>query len=93
VVGYPARATRRVIPDQEEVRRHYRDCYEVKRAAPGIIMASTDETLSDGEAVRPGRCPALAFSHAQAGELAGPNHPSVCGVFPNSNPEEQCTEE
>lgn len=39
VVGYPARAPRRVIPDQDLMRRLYRDRYDVKRAAPGFTMS------------------------------------------------------
>ncbi|MGV6875324.1 phospholipase D-like domain-containing protein [Pseudochelatococcus sp. B33] len=38
VVGYPARAPKRVIPDQNLMQRLYRDRYDVKRAAPGLIM-------------------------------------------------------
>lgn len=44
VVGYPARAPKRVIPDQQLMRRLYRDRYDVKRAAPGYTMPSTDAT-------------------------------------------------
>jgi hypothetical protein len=40
VVGYPARASRRVIPDQELMKELYRDRYDVKRAAPGLSMGS-----------------------------------------------------
>lgn len=43
VVGYPARASRRVIPDQERMRELYRDRYDVKRAAPGLIMPSGND--------------------------------------------------
>ncbi|MFO1168591.1 MAG: phospholipase D-like domain-containing protein [Rhodoblastus sp.] len=38
VVGYPARASKRVIPDQDLMKRLYRDRYDVKRAAPGFTM-------------------------------------------------------
>jgi phosphatidylserine/phosphatidylglycerophosphate/cardiolipin synthase-like enzyme len=38
VVGYPARASKRVIPDQELMKELYRDRYDVKRAAPGFSM-------------------------------------------------------
>ena len=36
VVGYPARASRRVIPDQDLMKDLYRDRFDVKRAAPGF---------------------------------------------------------
>jgi phosphatidylserine/phosphatidylglycerophosphate/cardiolipin synthase-like enzyme/V8-like Glu-specific endopeptidase len=39
VVGYPARAPRSVIPDQQLMRDLYRDRYDVKRAAPGYSMS------------------------------------------------------
>jgi phosphatidylserine/phosphatidylglycerophosphate/cardiolipin synthase-like enzyme len=39
VIGYPGRAPRRVIPDQDEMNRLYRGQYDVKRAAPGYSMA------------------------------------------------------
>ena len=39
VVGYPARAPKSVIPDQDLLRELFRDRYDVKRAAPGYTMA------------------------------------------------------
>jgi hypothetical protein len=38
-IGYPAKAPKRIIPDQVLMKELYRDCYDVKRAAPGMIMA------------------------------------------------------
>lgn len=38
VVGYPARASKRAIPDQEEMEQLFRGRYDVKRAAPGYTM-------------------------------------------------------
>jgi phosphatidylserine/phosphatidylglycerophosphate/cardiolipin synthase-like enzyme len=38
VVGYPARASKSVIPDQQLMSDLYRDRYDVKRAAPGFTM-------------------------------------------------------
>jgi V8-like Glu-specific endopeptidase len=38
VVGYPARAPKSVIPDQERMKELFRDRYDVKRAAPGFTM-------------------------------------------------------
>ncbi|HEY0083185.1 MAG TPA: serine protease, partial [Pyrinomonadaceae bacterium] len=35
VIGYPARAPKRLIPDQELMKKLYRDRFDVKRAAPG----------------------------------------------------------
>jgi hypothetical protein len=42
VVGYPARASKSVIPDQMLMKELYRDRYDVKRAAPGFTMAESD---------------------------------------------------
>lgn len=39
VMGYPARASKSVIPDQDLMRELFRDRYDVKRAAPGYTMA------------------------------------------------------
>jgi len=36
VIGYPARAPKRVIADQELMKQLYRDRFDVKRAAPGF---------------------------------------------------------
>jgi phosphatidylserine/phosphatidylglycerophosphate/cardiolipin synthase-like enzyme len=36
VIGYPARASKRVIPDQDLMKQLYRDRYDIKRAAPGF---------------------------------------------------------
>ena len=36
VIGYPARAPRRVIPNQDLMKQLYRDRFDVKRAAPGF---------------------------------------------------------
>jgi hypothetical protein len=36
VIGYPARASKRVIPDQDLMKQLYRDRFDVKRAAPGF---------------------------------------------------------
>lgn len=44
VVGYPARASKRVIPDQALMKELYRDRFDVKRAAPGFTMGSNDGT-------------------------------------------------
>ena len=40
VVGYPARATRKVIPDQDLMEKLYRNRFDVKRAAPGFTMSN-----------------------------------------------------
>ena len=48
VIGYPARAPRRVIPDQELMKQLYRDRYDVKRAAPGFSSGvERDSTTHD----------------------------------------------
>ena len=43
VVGYPARASKNVIPDQDRMRELFRDRYDVKRAAPGLTMPSENQ--------------------------------------------------
>jgi hypothetical protein len=40
VVGYPARAPKRIIPNQQLMKELYRDRFDVKRAAPGFTMAT-----------------------------------------------------
>jgi PLD-like domain/Trypsin-like peptidase domain len=42
VIGYPARAPRSVIPNQDLMKELYRDRYDVKRAAPGYTMGTRD---------------------------------------------------
>jgi V8-like Glu-specific endopeptidase len=44
-VGYPARASKRIIPNQELMRELYLDRFDVKRAAPGLIMSSGDGSV------------------------------------------------
>lgn len=43
-VGYPARASKRVIPDQQLMNDLYRGRFDVKRAAPGFTMATAGGT-------------------------------------------------
>lgn len=38
-IGYPARASKRVIPDQQLMQDLYRGRFDVKRAAPGLAMS------------------------------------------------------
>ena len=42
-IGYPARAPKSVIPNQDLMKELYRDRYDVKRAAPGYTMAVRDD--------------------------------------------------
>ena len=42
VIGYPARATRRVLPNQALMEELYRARFDVKRAAPGYSMGTRD---------------------------------------------------
>jgi hypothetical protein len=44
VIGYPARASRRVIPDQKLMNELYLGRFDVKRAAPGYTMATAEGT-------------------------------------------------
>lgn len=46
VIGYPARAPSRIIPDQTLMQNLYRNRYDIKRAAPGLGMGTTDGTSS-----------------------------------------------
>jgi phosphatidylserine/phosphatidylglycerophosphate/cardiolipin synthase-like enzyme len=43
-VGYPARASRRVIPNQQLMDELYRGRFDIKRAAPGFTMATAEGT-------------------------------------------------
>lgn len=44
VVGYPARAPQRVIPDQDLMQELFRGRYDVKRAAPGFSLGVKNGT-------------------------------------------------
>ncbi len=44
VIGYPARAPRSVIPDQDLMQQLYRGRFDVKRAAPGYSMGTAKGT-------------------------------------------------
>ncbi len=46
VVGYPARAPARIIPDQELMQKLYRDRYDIKRAAPGYGAGEHGKTTT-----------------------------------------------
>lgn len=45
VIGYPARAPRRVIPDQALMERLYQSKYDVKRVAPGLGMGTRRQQM------------------------------------------------
>ncbi len=45
VIGYPARAPRRVIPDQALMERLYQGRYDVKRVAPGLGMGTRRQQM------------------------------------------------
>lgn len=42
VVGYPARASKRLIPNQDLMKSLFRDRFDVKRAAPGYSMGTQE---------------------------------------------------
>jgi phosphatidylserine/phosphatidylglycerophosphate/cardiolipin synthase-like enzyme len=44
VIGYPARASKKVIPNQALMEELYRGRFDVKRAAPGFTMETLDGT-------------------------------------------------
>lgn len=44
VIGYPARASRTVIPDQTLMRRLYLERFDIKRAAPGYTFGTANGT-------------------------------------------------
>lgn len=45
-IGYPARAPRSVIPDQDLMRELYRGVYDVKRVAPGRLLRETSDLMT-----------------------------------------------
>jgi len=45
VIGYPAKASRRIIPDQATMEKRYGGVYDVKRAAPGYSLGIRDGQL------------------------------------------------
>ncbi|MCB9592800.1 MAG: trypsin-like peptidase domain-containing protein [Sandaracinaceae bacterium] len=50
VIGYPARASRDVIPDQRLMNKLFQQQYDVKRVAPGYPMPSSDPDYLEHDA-------------------------------------------
>lgn len=69
-VGYPARAPRAVISDQDQMKRLYRDRYDVKRAAPGYTM-SPDQGSTRHDCTTLGGASGSPLVSLAAGEVVG----------------------
>ncbi|WP_292452783.1 phospholipase D-like domain-containing protein [Mesorhizobium sp.] len=70
VVGYPARASSRVIPDQALMQELYRGVYDVKRVAPGFV-ARQEQELIVHDCTTLGGNSGSALVVMQTGEVAG----------------------
>lgn len=70
VVGYPAKASSRVIPDQALMQDLYRGVYDVKRIAPGFV-ARQEQELIVHDCTTLGGNSGSALVVMQTGEVAG----------------------
>lgn len=81
VVGYPARASKSVIPDQAEMDRLYRNRYDVKRAAPGYTMSMQSQTTRHDCTTLGGNSGSVMLN-METGEAAGLH---FAGLYQESN--------
>jgi hypothetical protein len=70
-IGYPARAPKRIIPDQSLMNELYRDRYDVKRAAPGMIMAAERDNATEHDCTTLGGNSGSAVIDPKTGRAAG----------------------
>lgn len=70
-IGYPAKAPKRIIPDQELMRSLYRDRYDVKRAAPGLIMPSQSNDTTEHDCTTLGGNSGSVIIDPKTGKAAG----------------------
>ncbi|SMH62587.1 phospholipase D-like domain-containing protein [Azospirillum agricola] len=70
VLGYPAKAPPRIIPDQALMRDLYRDVYDVKRVAPGFV-ARQEPRLITHDCTTLGGNSGSALVVMSTGEVAG----------------------
>ena len=70
-VGYPAKAPKRIIPNQDLMKELYRDRYDVKRAAPGMIMAAERNNSVEHDCTTLGGNSGSAIIDPKTGRAAG----------------------
>jgi hypothetical protein len=70
-VGYPAKAAKRIIPDQDLMKELYRDRYDVKRAAPGMIMAAERNNSTEHDCTTLGGNSGSVIIDPKTGRAAG----------------------
>lgn len=70
VLGYPAKASQRVIPDQALMQDLFRDVYDVKRVAPGFVARQAPELITHDCATMGGNS-GSAVVVMETGEVAG----------------------
>lgn len=70
-IGYPAKAPKRIIPDQVLMKELYRDRYDVKRAAPGLILASERSGAAEHDCTTLGGASGSPIVDPKTGKAAG----------------------
>lgn len=81
VLGYPAKASPRVIPDQALMQDLYRGVYDVKRVAPGFV-ARQDPRLITHDCTTLGGNSGSALVVMETGEVAGLH---FAGIYSREN--------
>jgi phosphatidylserine/phosphatidylglycerophosphate/cardiolipin synthase-like enzyme len=70
-IGYPAKAPKRIIPDQNLMKDLYRDRYDVKRAAPGMIMIAERNNSAEHDCTTLGGNSGSVIIDPKTGKAAG----------------------
>lgn len=70
-IGYPAKAPKRIIPDQDLMKELYRDRYDVKRAAPGMIMIAERNNSTEHDCTTLGGNSGSVIIDPKTGKAAG----------------------
>ncbi|MDD1517595.1 MULTISPECIES: phospholipase D-like domain-containing protein [Bradyrhizobium] len=70
-IGYPAKAPKRIIPDQSLMEELYRNQYDVKRAAPGMIMVAERGNSAEHDCTTLGGNSGSVIIDPKTGKAAG----------------------
>ncbi|WFT94417.1 phospholipase D-like domain-containing protein [Bradyrhizobium barranii] len=81
-IGYPAKAPKRIIPDQNLMKELYRDRYDVKRAAPGLIIASQRNDSTEHDCTTLGGNSGSVIIDPRTGKAAGLHY---AGLYKQAN--------
>lgn len=81
VIGYPARASKRIIPDQELMKDLYRDRYDIKRAAPGFISGTSQGSMTH-DCTTLGGCSGAVVLDLRSGKAVGLHY---AGLYQEDN--------